>query len=146
MTPPRLDQAMVAQRLREIQLLLTDLAELGAVDAERLRRERPTRHIVERVLSQIVELAGSINTHVVVSLLGRSPDSYAASFDEMARAGVLEWDFAASLRPSAGMRNVLVHDYLDVDHDMVSAAIPLAQEQYGEYVRTVARWLRDNAS
>ncbi len=146
MTPRRLDQAMVTQRLREIQLLLTDLAELGAVDAERLRRERPTRHIVERVLSQIVELAGSINIHVVTSLLGRSPDSYASSFDEMARAGVLEWDFAASLRPSAGMRNVLVHDYLDVDHDMVSEAIPLAQKQYSEYVRNVARWLRDNTS
>lgn len=146
MTPRRLDPAMVTQRLREIQLLLADLAELGAVDAERLRRERPTRHIVERVLSQIVELAGSINIHVVASMLGRSPDSYAASFDEMARAGVLEGDFAASLRPSAGMRNVLVHDYLEVDHAMVSAAIPLAQRQYSEYVRTVARWLRDNAS
>jgi uncharacterized protein YutE (UPF0331/DUF86 family) len=146
MTPRRLDQGMVTQRLREIQLLLTDLAELGAVDAERLRRQRSTRHIVERVLSQIVELAGSINTHVVTSLLDRSPDSYAASFDEMARAGVLEWDFAASLRPSAGMRNVLVHGYLDVDHEMVSVAIPLAQQQYSEYVRTVARWLRERAS
>lgn len=146
MTPRRVDQAIVIQRLREIQLLLTDLAELGSVDAERLRRERPTRHIVERVLSQIVELAGSINIHVVTSLLGRSPESYAASFDEMARAGVLEWDFATSLRPSAGMRNVLVHDYLNVNHDMVSEAIPLAQERYSEYVRNVARWLRDNAS
>ncbi|MGH3720103.1 MAG: DUF86 domain-containing protein [Pseudonocardiaceae bacterium] len=77
-------------------------------------------------------------------MLGRSPDSYAASFDEMARAGVLEWDFAASLRPSVGMRNVLVHDYLEIDHGMVSAAVPLAQEQYGEYVRRVARWLRDH--
>jgi hypothetical protein len=62
MTPRRVDQAIVIQRLREIQLLLTDLAELGSVDAERLRRERPTRHIVERVLSQIVELAGSITS------------------------------------------------------------------------------------
>jgi hypothetical protein len=85
MTPRRLDRAMVIQRLREIELLRTDLAELGAVDAERLPRERPTLHIVEQVLSQIVELAGSINLHVATSLLGRSPDSYAASFDEMAR-------------------------------------------------------------
>lgn len=36
-----------------------------------LRRDRPTRHIVERVLSRIVELAGSINTHVVAAVLGR---------------------------------------------------------------------------
>lgn len=137
---------MVTQRLQEIQLLLADLAELGTIDAERLRRERPTRHIVERVLSQIVELAGSINIHIVTSVLGRSPESYAASFDDVARAGVLGWEFAASLRPSAGMRNVLVHDYLEVDHGLVSAAVPLAQEQYGEYVRTVAGWVRDHTT
>lgn len=102
--------AVIQERLREMQLLLADLVEVGEVDAERLRRERPTRHVIERVLSQIVELAGSINTHIVASLLGRSPDSYADSFDEVARAGVLEWDLATALRPSAGMHNVLVHD------------------------------------
>jgi uncharacterized protein YutE (UPF0331/DUF86 family) len=83
---------------------------------------------------------------MVASLLGRSPDSYADSFDEVARAGVLEWDLAAALRPSAGMRNVLVHDYLDVDHGKVAAAIPFALEQYGQYVRHVARWLRSHVA
>ncbi|MGH3693981.1 MAG: type VII toxin-antitoxin system HepT family RNase toxin [Pseudonocardiaceae bacterium] len=143
MTPRRLDPALVQERLREIQLLLGDLVEVGEVDAERLRRDRPTRHVVERVLSQIVELAGSINTHIVASLLGRSPGSYADSFDEAARAGVLEWDLATALRSSAGMRNVLVHDYLKVDHSKVADAIPLALEQYSQYVRHVARWLRN---
>lgn len=146
MTRRQLDAALIQERLREIQLLLADLVEVGKVDAERLRRERPTRHIVERVLSQIVELAGSINTHIVASQLGRSPRSYADSFDEIARAGVLGEDLAAALRPSAGMRNVLVHDYLDVDHGKVSAAIPLALDQYGQYVKQVARWLLDNGA
>ncbi|MGH3672068.1 MAG: type VII toxin-antitoxin system HepT family RNase toxin [Pseudonocardiaceae bacterium] len=145
MTPRRLDPALIQERLREIQLLLTDLAEVGDVDAERLRRERPTRHIVERVLSQIVELAGSINTHIVAARLGRSPRSYADSFDEAARVGVLQWDLAIALRPSAGMRNVLVHDYLEVDHGRIAAAIPIAVEQYGQYLQDVARWVRDHA-
>lgn len=135
MTPRRLDSAVVQERLREIQLLLADLVEVGTIDAERLRRERSTRHIVKRVLNQIVELAGSINAHLVASLLGRSPGSYADSFDEIARAGVIHWDLAAALRPSAGMRNVLVHDYLEVDHDKVSAAIPLARDQTGHPLR-----------
>lgn len=137
----RLDQAMISERLREIQLLLGDLEDLGDIDAERLRRERPTRHIVERVLSQIVELAGSVNTHIVVSTLGRAPQSYAASFDDVARAGVLDWEFAAALRPSAGMRNVLVRDYLRIDHAMVADAVSFAHQQFGEYVRRVAGWL-----
>jgi uncharacterized protein YutE (UPF0331/DUF86 family) len=39
-----------------------------------------------------------------------------------------------------------VHDYLEADHGKVAAAIPLALEQYDEYVRHVARWLRDYAA
>jgi uncharacterized protein YutE (UPF0331/DUF86 family) len=108
MTPRPLDSAVIQERLREIQLLLADLVEVGEVDAERLRRERPTRHIVERVLSQIVELAGSINIHLVASLLGRSPSGYADSFDDVARAGVIEWELAAALAPRSRPRYLVI--------------------------------------
>jgi hypothetical protein len=36
MTPRRLDHAVIHERLREIQLLLADLVEVGEVDAGRL--------------------------------------------------------------------------------------------------------------
>ena len=57
---------------------------------------------------------------------------------------------AARLAPSAGLRNVLVPAclapaYLDLDLERLVAAVPLATEQYGEYVRQVARWLTDRA-
>jgi uncharacterized protein YutE (UPF0331/DUF86 family) len=47
---------------------------------------------------------------------------------------------------SVGMRNVLVHNYLDVDQELVAAAVPLAVEQYGEYVRQVANFLQNRAT
>src|SRR5262245_43298878 len=46
---------------------------------------------------------------------------------------------AVALTPSAGLRNVLVHGYVDLDVARLVAAVPLATEQYGEYVRQVAR-------
>ena len=59
-------------------------------------------------MSQLVDLAAGINTHL--------------------------------LAPSAGLRNVLVHAYLDLDVDRLAVAVPLATEQNSEYVRQVARW------
>jgi hypothetical protein len=38
---------------------------------------------------------------------------------------------------------VLVQAYLDLDVARLVAAVPLASEQYGEYVRQAARWLAD---
>ena len=120
---------------------------MGPVTAERLRSDITTALAVERVLTLVVELAFGINTHVAVARLGRTPDTYAESFDAAADAGVVDRELAAALVPSAKMRNVLVHAYLDVDHEFdhesVAAAVPLALEQYRSSTRQVAGWLRE---
>ena len=41
-----------------------------------------------------------------------------------------------------GERNVLVHQYTTVDLTRVA---PPARQQYGDYVRSVARWLLDRS-
>jgi uncharacterized protein YutE (UPF0331/DUF86 family) len=86
-------------------------------------------------------LSFASNSHVVVARLGRAPDSYAESFSLAARTGMLDQSLAEALRPSVGLRNVLVHNYLDVDRGLVAAAVPLALEQYGAYVRQAATFL-----
>ena len=61
-----------------------------------------------------------------------------------AKAGLIDAQLAARLSPSAAMRNVLVHVYLEVDYDRVTDAVPLTVEWYGEYVRQVAAWMREH--
>jgi len=141
MTPRRLDPTTILVRLRLIEDLLTDLREIGEVSPNRLRRERFTRHVVERVLTQLVDIANAINTHVAAAELDRAPHSNRASFDDLAKAGVVDHEFADLIAPSASMRNILIHEYLDIDFDRVAAAVPVAIEQYGRYVEQVARWL-----
>lgn len=80
------------------------------------------------------------------ALLARAPDDYTESFDRAADAGLIDRELAKALRPSVGLRNVLVHAYLDVDRDIVAAAVPLAIEQYGAYVRQAATFARDRAT
>ena len=41
------------------------------------------------------------------------------------------------------MRNVLVHDYVATDLDLVAGAIPLALRDYRAYVTVIARGLTD---
>jgi uncharacterized protein YutE (UPF0331/DUF86 family) len=62
-----------------------------------------------------------------------------ASFDLLVEAGVIDDALAAALKPSVGMRNAIVHEYLRLDLARVAAAVPLAIEVYGRYVTAVAR-------
>lgn len=144
MTPRRLDWRSVHPKLRTIEILLDDLRDLGPITVDRLQRERPTALAVERVLTLLVELAFAVNSHVAVAVLKRSPDTYADSFLLATEAGLINDDLARRLLPSARMRNVLVHAYLETDLDLVTAAVPMALEQYDEYARQVARFFSAN--
>lgn len=145
MTPSALQRAAVQAKLRLMRELLDDLASVGGITAERLERERLLRRAVERVLTQLVELAASVNSHVVTASTGRAPASYRSSFDDAERLGLLTQELAETLKPSVGMRNVLVHEYVAADFALVAQAVPFALESYGEYVRQVACWLADRA-
>ncbi len=141
MSPRALSIQVVTLRLALMRELLADLDAVGDVDLARLESDRITRRALERILTQLVDLAADINTHVATSLGSTVTTEYRESFDAAARVGLLSEGLAARLKPSVGMRNVLIHEYVASDLTRVVAAVPLARADYGEYVRSVARWV-----
>lgn len=143
MTPPLLDAAAVQVKLALMAALLDDLDGVGAVDAPVLERDRMLRHAVERVLTQLVDLAVSVNGHVAVAGGRAAPATYRESFAAAAATGALPAALADRLAPSAGLRNVLVHEYTAVDLGLVVRGVEVARTDYRAYVRAVAGWLVD---
>jgi uncharacterized protein YutE (UPF0331/DUF86 family) len=142
-TPRRLDVGTLGAKLRAMRRLLDELDRIGAVHVDRFARNFSTQLVVERIVSQLVDLAAGINTHVLTTETGESPPDVRRSFTAVADTGLIDHDLAERLAPSAGLRNVLVHAYVDLDLARLVAAVPLASEQYAEYVRQVARWVAD---
>lgn len=143
MTPRKLDDESILAKLRMMRRLLDKLVELGPVSIDRFAADFGAQLIAERIISQLVDLAAAINTHIAAVELNEAPHDLARSFESAAKAGLIDEDLAERLAPSTGLRNVLVHAYLDLDMNRFVGSVPEAIEQYGEYVRQVARWLRE---
>ena len=141
MSPREFDAGVVQARLTLIRGLLDDLRSVGEVTADLLQRDRMLRHGVERVLGQLVELAVSINGHVGATLLGRAPQDYRSSFELAEEAGALEPELATRLQASVVLRDVLTHEYVDIDLEIVAGAVTSAGQDYGQYVQQMARWI-----
>ena len=138
---PGLNIESVQRRLVAIRERLGELRQLDAVTADRLAEDWLTRAAVERVLTQLVELAAQVNTHIVTVAGNVPPADYRGSFVAAAEIGALPADLAAKIAPSAGLRNILVHQYLDADLEIVATSVGQAIGDYAAYVRAVATWL-----
>jgi uncharacterized protein YutE (UPF0331/DUF86 family) len=60
--------------------------------------------------------------HLVAELELTVPPDYRGLFPELTASG-LDQDLATRLGDAAGLRNILVHDYLDLDEDAVWGAL-----------------------
>jgi uncharacterized protein YutE (UPF0331/DUF86 family) len=138
-----IDRDVVIVRLALMRELIADLEHVGDPDADQLNSDRLIRHAVERILGQLVDLAVAINAHLVAGLTGTAPATYRASFGALADTGVITHELAQRLAPSAGLRNVLAHEYVAIDLHLVAGAIPRARQDYADYVSEVSSALRE---
>lgn len=113
------DPERVERRLRELDSRLTSLRELAAGGEERFRNEPAVRAQVERHLQIAIQVTIDIAVHILAEDSTRSPEDYGSAFMELAGLGVIDDALAQELRLAAGLRNILVHAYLDVDPDQL---------------------------
>lgn len=138
MTPSTPDVGRVTQRLR---LLQEALDELGALSDQIHSDSAPvTRAAAERFIQVIVDLALDVNAHIAVSLGGASPETGRVSFLALVELGVLPDELANALAPRAGLRNLLVHHYADVNFALVANEVAGILDDFTAYVRTVAAY------
>jgi len=141
-----LDSDVVRNKLDALDRTRATLRDIGELDRTRLNDEPVIAAAVERLLCRMVDLAVDTNTHISAAILHRAPGDYRQSFDLAHEAGALTKELAERIKPSVGMRNTIVHEYVAVDYGIVASAAPIAIDSYGEYTRQVARFVADNAA
>lgn len=146
MNPSQPDFAVVERRLRALTNALDDLRRLHDIDAAGFRADPIARAAAERLLQVSVDLAVDVNAHLAAGVLGRAPATGRESFVAMAEAGILSTELADLLAPAAGLRNVLVHRYVDIDLQLVTRAVGDILDLMPRYVDEVATFLRSSSS
>jgi uncharacterized protein YutE (UPF0331/DUF86 family) len=138
-SPKRLDVEVVGQRLR---LIDDSLGQLRMLDGHDLENSPIERAAAERLLQVVVDLAIDVNGHLLVALGHPAPATGRESFVQLGAAGVIDTALATELAPSASLRNVLVHRYVDIVVARVAEAITLTATLYPQYIRQVATFLK----
>lgn len=133
---------------RKLHLVADDLDRLVQFKdetLESLKRDDIRLAAVERMLERVVMRAIDINEHLISELgtgEGKSTRlTYRDTFLLLAELGVYPKDFGEQIGRSAGLRNILVHDYNDADRKIVHSSIKSCLQDYHQYLEYLRRFL-----
>ena len=113
------DKEKVEQRLMKLEQAVRKLREIAVQPWEEYAASEALRDRGERNLQVAAQACIDIANHIIADKGYRTPQGYADSFVILQEEGIIPIELADKMKMVAGFRNILVHDYLEIDNKIV---------------------------
>ena len=110
------DREVFDLRLARLEELLRRLRKLAEVDRSRFLNDPALQAQAERWMQVVGEACLDLAQHLIASRGWKTPATYREAFQTLRVEGVLSPELAARMEDLVGLRNLLVHLYLEIDH------------------------------
>lgn len=141
---PRIDAEVVDARLRELSHRLQRVAAKRPASLKLLATDEDLQDILARNLTLAIQAALDIAYHLCAAnevLPATSGDA----FVQLAARGLIERDLADRLVRAVGFRNVLVHEYTEVDWKIVMRVMRTDVRDLAAFGRVLVALLDNDA-
>ena len=117
------DPDRVRERLGRLEPLLALLDEVRTSSEQAYFSAFHTKLATQHALQLAVQICIDVGAHLIAELGLPLADDYGGVFSRLEEAEILDADLAGRLRKAAGLRNLLVHGYAEVDDRKVWEAL-----------------------
>lgn len=110
-----MDKLLILRKLTELDTYLQQIGEYQAIPVDEYRGDWKIQRIIERTLQMMIELCVDIANHIISEKALPVPTSYADTFEILKRYLLISDSLAETMIRMAKFRNILVHQYTQVD-------------------------------
>ncbi len=139
-----IDRELISKKLEQIEQALGVLEKRHTLTASELELSIETRWSIERGLEVIMQAVFDVGAHLLAADLKNDWDDYTGLIEKLGVHGVLPTAFAQKFKAMAGFRNILVHEYLEIDLHVVEHVLNHELPSFREFVRHVMRYLQQS--
>ncbi|MEQ8200412.1 MAG: DUF86 domain-containing protein [Syntrophomonadaceae bacterium] len=135
------DKDRICAKLDKLYTYYEELKSFSAISMEEYKGNFIYRRAIERAMQLIVECATDINNLILRMNGSKGATDYFNSFIDIAELNIIPTEFALQIAPSTGLRNILVHEYEEIDDTIVYRSIDLCLKHYLKYMELVNKHL-----
>ncbi len=131
--------------MEKLSVCLNKLEPFQSKEKEELLHDPYLQDIIERNLEVTAQSVIDIANRII-SIEGlEKPIDYYDAIMRLGEAGILPLKFAKKLAPIAGFRNILVHDYLDINWDEVYNNLHQLHD-ISKFIKQIKAWMKAKVS
>lgn len=136
-------RSTLVDKLGQLAGYVDGLEEMAEFSLEELREDDVASAATERRLHLALECCLDMGQVIIAHEGARRPDDYREVVEILAEIGVLDEGFADDFAPAAGLRNILVHRYAEVDLERVHRYLQEELPDLRRFHEAVAAYARE---
>ncbi len=131
----------IEERLLKLDEALRVLEEYKGLLWDKYKADIKIQWIVERGFIIIAEMIFDIGAHIISSIYREYRDEYEEILRGLAANKIISQDLAKGLEGFGGFRNVLIHEYIELDSKKVYEALTGKLDILERFKKEIAEWV-----
>ena len=132
-------------KLKELQKNIVLLKSIAVYINEQNLKEDMIRYWgIERGIQISIECVIDI-CNIIISTIGiEKPDTYREAVMALSKEGVLNKEFAKQIANMVSFRNILVHDYMNIDEKIMINILKNNLDDFVKFMNYINKWINEN--
>ena len=139
-----IEPTIVLSRLKFMSDNLRELRRFEIITLDEYLDSFDLKIISERILELVIQAALDINEHLLTKGFKVESTTNKQSFLNLGKYNIITVELAEELSLSAGVRNILAHQYLNINHKLLFGHIQKTLIIYPQYISQIADYLDES--
>ena len=135
------DRQVIEAHLQNMEEALANLGRYRNLSLKKFRDDLSLVWIVEKGLEILIQNLLDIGAHILASEIKTDWDDYGEIILKLGHHGIIPMDFSERIHGMAGLRNILIHEYLRVDVPKLYDYLENRLGDFTEYMSFIQEYL-----
>ena len=136
-----IDEEVIIKRLEKLNQYVQLLKELIKQPQNRFVSDAFVYGNAERYLQLAIQTCMDIGNHILANIKSKTPEEYRDIFILLGENEVISVELADKMAPWAGLRNILVHDYLDINLEKIYRMLQNNLSDFSQFAGEISKYV-----
>jgi len=138
-----IDQEVIQKKLQELKRYVKELENLKNIPFDEFSSSLNKQWMFHHGLQLSIQILLDIGNHILAAIGENQIEEYVDVIDKLGENGIIPIDFSKRIRGMVGLRNILVHEYADIDLHKVYDIVQNKLQDFYHFAEYIVDYLSE---